>query len=138
MRRYSFIAFAFYFSLLLLVPATHCHASEEFSGHINCAAGLGPEHLPIHSGNLCCMLHEHNQAGGDDEHHIHFLIDDAGIAAARYRSADSSFSPQIVTEVVVESLYHPLDQGFVIVLPSENFYVEAFLPFFPGLSPPLS
>lgn len=131
------LAFVIYFSLLVLVPATHCYASVELSGNTDCRVDSCPKHLPFLAVEQCCELHESDHKKSD-EHHIHFLVDDQSFTAPRYHPTDSSLSPQIIGTVGVVSLDHSTDEGIVVVPFNVDFYQEAVLSCSSGLSPPIS
>jgi len=131
------IPFVLYFILLVLFPVTHCHAADGLAEKSGCSPGHGPEHLLFLCGEHCCEFHESDHTRSD-EFHIHFLIDDQGIAAARNQSADASQSPHVLTIVDAASHVPCPAEGFASFFSGADFLQEAILSHPSGLSPPLS
>jgi len=139
MRRsghFGLISFVVYFILLVLIPVTHCHAADVLSESTACGTGHGPVHLPFFGGDQCREFHESGHTRSD-EHHVHFVTDDQG-TATRHNPTDKTPVPQHLSAIGDIHLSRSMHRGISVPVSTADFYQEAFLSYFSGLSPPLS
>lgn len=117
-----------YFCLVALIPSTHSHTADLPSENASLS-------LAFNEGK-CCELHESSHEE-DDDHHIHFLVENQ-TSSARYNQDLTSPALQNLAVAAKVNFDHYLRGVVGATAPISDFHQEALRPIFSGLSPPLS
>ncbi len=126
--------FTIYFLLFASFPSIHCHINESPCSADNTPCGISFI-KPIPSDKPCCEVHSNTH--DSHEHHIHFLVDEAGTT---HRSNDifkitllnkKTWNINELTDLYSEPLFVNSNQKSIAKS------VDGFRDLWSGLSPPI-